>query len=109
MYLDNVIVFGKTFEECALNLGEVLQRIRSNGLTLKPKKWELFRKSMVYLGRIISTDGVKADPEKLKTVATWETLRGPKDIRSFLGFCSYYRDFIPGFSAVSQPLQKLSH
>ena len=109
MYLDDVIVFGKSFEECALNLGEVLQRIRDNGLTLKPKKCELFKKSMVYLGRIISTDGVKADPEKLETVATWETPKGPKDIRSFLGFCSYYRDFIPGFSGVSQPLQKLSH
>ena len=48
VYLDDVIVFGKTFEECALNLGEVLERIRSNGLTLKPKKCELFRKSMVY-------------------------------------------------------------
>ena len=109
VYLDDVIVFGKTFEECALNLGEVLDRIRCNGLTLKPKKCELFRKSMVYLGRIISTDGVKADPDKLETVATWETPKGPKDIRSFLGFCSYYRDFIPGFSRVSQPLQKLSH
>ena len=109
VYLDDVIVFGKTFEECALNLGQVLERIRSNGLTLKPKKCELFRKSMVYLGRIISTEGVKADPEKLETVATWEVPKGPKDVRSFLGFCSYYRDFIPGFSGVSQPLQKLSH
>ena len=109
VYLDDVIVFGKTFEQCAANLGEVLERIRFNGLTLKPKKCELFRKSLIYLGRIITSTGVEADPAKLETVATWGVPKGPKDVRSFLGFCSYYRDFIPGFSRVSQPLQRLSH
>ena len=109
VYLDDVIVFGKTFEECLGNLELVLQRILSNGLKLKPKKCNLFQKSITYLGRIISTEGIKADPKKLDAVTDWDKPKGPKDIRSFLGFCSYYRDFIPGYSRVSQPMQRLAH
>ena len=109
VYLDDVIVFGKTFEDCLSNLEEVLKRIMSNGLKLKPKKCNLFKKDINYLGRIISTEGVKADPEKIKSVSEWERPRGPKDVRSFLGFCSYYRDFIPGYSRVAFPIQCLSH
>ena len=109
VYLDDVIVFGKTFQECLDNLELVLERILSNGLKLKPKKCNVFQKSINYLGRIISTDGIKADPKKLDAVTEWERPKGPKDVRSFLGFCSYYRDFIPGYSRVSQPMQRLAH
>ena len=108
VYLDDVIIFGKTFEECAINLELVLKRIQSNGLKLKPKKCALFKRSMCYLGRIISPEGVMADPKKLETVAGWDTPISPKETKSFMGFCSYYRDFIPGFSRVSQPLQQIS-
>ena len=109
VYLDDVIVFGKTFNECASNLEEVLKRIISNGLKLKPKKCNLFKKSINYLGRVISPDGVKADPEKLEAVSKWIRPRNPKEVRSFLGFCSYYRDFIPNYSRVSYPLQVIAH
>ena len=109
VYLDDIIIFGKTFEECLENLELVLVRIISNGLKLKPKKCNLFQKSINYLGRVISTDGIKADPKKLDAVTDWEKPKGPRDVRSFLGFCSYYRDFIPGYSRVSYPLQRLAH
>ena len=109
VYLDDVIIFGKTFEICLSNLKEVLNRIMSNGLKLKPKKCSLFHKNINYLGRIISTEGVKADPEKIRTVMEWGVPAGPKDVRSFLGFCSYYRDFLPGYSKLSYPIQCLSH
>ena len=109
VYLDDVIVFGKTFDDCLANLEEIMRRIQSNGLKLKPKKCNLFRKSINYLGRVISTSGIKADPKKLDSVANWDKPANLKEIRSFLGFCSYYRDFIPGFTRVSQPLQRLQH
>ena len=109
VYLDDVIVFGKTFLDCAANLEEVIHRIQANGLKLKPKKCHLFKKSIAYLGRVISTTGVEADPDKLKAVEEWVTPKSPKEIRSFIGFCSYYRDFIPGYSRVSFPMQALAH
>ena len=83
VYLDDVIVFGKTFDDCLANLEEVMRRIQSNGLKLKPKKCNLFRKSINYLGRVISTSGIKADPKKLDSVANWVKPANPKEIRSF--------------------------
>ena len=109
VYLDDVIVFGKSFQECLSNLDEIIGRIHSNGLKLNVKKCKIFQKSITYLGRIISPEGIKADPKKLDAVSNWDKPKNPKDIRSFLGFCSYYRDFIPGYSRVSFPLQKLAH
>ena len=109
VYLDDVIVFGKTFDECLENLRMVLERLISNGLKLKPSKCHLFKKSINYLGRIIEPSGMKADPDKLDAVTNWEKPRGPKDVRSFLGFCSYYREFLPGYSKLSYPMQTLSH
>ena len=78
-------------------------------MKLKPKKCNLFKDSINYLGRVISPEGIRADPEKLRAVSEWSTPKGPKEIRSFLGFCSYYRDFIPSYSRVSNPLQILAH
>ena len=109
VYLDDVIIFGKTFHECLSNLEEIVGRLHSNGLKLNVKKCELFQKSITYLGRIILPEGITADPKKLDAVSDWEKSKTPKDVRSFLGFCSYYRDFIPGYSKVSHPMQILSH
>ena len=109
VYLDDVIVFGKTFQECLCNLEQIVERIHANGLKLNVKKCKLFQKSITYLGRIISPDGIKADPKKLDAVSKWEKPKTPKEVRSFLGFCSYYRDFIPGYSKVSYPMQILTN
>ena len=75
VYLDDVIVFGKTFQECISNLQEIVERIHSNGLKLNVKKCKLFQKSITYLGRIISPDGIKADPKKLDAVSKWENTK----------------------------------
>ena len=107
VYLDDVVVFGDTKKSCLENLEKVLARLHSYNLKLKPKKCKLFRRTVEYLGRIISPEGVKADPTKVESVATWPTPRDVKEVRSFLGFCSYYRDFIPGFAKVAAPIQRL--
>ena len=54
VYLDDVIVFGRTFEEAQQNLSIVLDRLRQAGLRLKPSKCILFQKSVAFLGHIMS-------------------------------------------------------
>ena len=107
VYLDDIIVFGNSVEDTLQNLQAVLKRIVSYGLKLKPSKCKLFRKSVEYLGRIVSEHGVRADPRKIEVVRNWPRPMDTKEIRSFIGFCSYYRDFIPGFSKVAAPLQAM--
>ena len=108
VYLDDIIVFGKTLNEAASNLELVLMRLIEWGLKLKPSKCKLFRQEVDYLGRIVSERGIEANPGKIQAVMTWAKPQNAKDVRSFLGFCSYYRDFIPGFSDLAVPLQEIA-
>ena len=71
VYIDDVIVLGRTFKEHLDNLEEVFQRLRSAGLRLKPSKCAFFQRSVTYLGHVVSREGVSADPEKIKKVALW--------------------------------------
>ncbi|GBN92975.1 Retrovirus-related Pol polyprotein from transposon 297 [Araneus ventricosus] len=67
VYLDDIIIVGRTFEKHLNNIRKVFQRLQKANLKLCPKKCRFFRNEASYLGHIISADGVKTDPEKTKT------------------------------------------
>ena len=104
VYLDDVIVFSKTFEEMMENLRKVFLRFRSANLKLNPKKCSLFGKEVKYLGHVVSEKGITTDPEKISAIRNWPVPQNKKQLRSFLGFCSYYRKFIKGFSLIAKSL-----
>ena len=68
VYLDDIIVLGKSFENMMQNLETVFNRLASSGLKLKAKKCNLFAQEVEYLGHIISEDGVSTDPKKIEVV-----------------------------------------
>ena len=84
VYLDDVIVFGKTFQETLTNLTTVFTRFREANIKLKPKKCALFEDEVAYLGHIVSEHGIKCDPEKLIAIKAWPTPENISDVRSFL-------------------------
>ena len=108
VYLDDIIVFGKTFEEELQRLEEVFRRMRHANLKLSPKKCLLFRSEVPFLGHIVSRDGVRTDPTKTTAVADWPIPANLKELRSFLGFCTYYRRFVKDFSKLAAPLHALT-
>jgi hypothetical protein len=65
-------------------------------------------KKVVYLGHVISEAGIATDPEKTKTVESWPVPTNVKELRSFMGFCGYYRKFIQNFSKLAKCLHKLT-
>ena len=107
IYLDDIIVFGQAPEEHLHRLKAVFKKLKAAGLKLKPSKCDLFKQQINYLGYVVSKEGVSTDPEKIKAVTEWPQLTTVTDFRSFLRFLSYYRRFIPNFSKIAKPLNKL--
>jgi len=88
-------------------LEQVFARLCSANLKLNPKKCSFFKREIKYLGHVVSREEIKTDPEKISTVRDWPIPRTKKQVRSFLGFCSYYRKFVKGFSLIAKPLFSL--
>ena len=108
VYLDDIIIFSKTFEEHISNLDQVLQRLREANLKLSPKKCTLLQSQVTFLGHVVSKDGISTDPEKIKSVTEWPVPKNVKQVRSFLGLCSYYRRYVKHFSNLARPLHRLT-
>ena len=104
IYLDDVIVFSKTFEDHIQRLTLIFDRFRKFGLKLSPKKCSFFMKKVKYIGHIVSAEGVQADPDKVSKVKNWPVPQTPEEVRQFLGFAGYYRKFIFNFSQIARPL-----
>ena len=102
VYLDDVIVFGRTFEEYLKRLELVFQRLSENGLKIKGSKCNFFQKRVSFLEHIISESGFEVDPEKVRAVEEMKESSSLKDVRAFLGLVGYYRIFIPGFGKNSR-------
>ena len=108
VYLDDIICFGASFDDHLRNLGTVIDRIARAGLKISPKKCQLFRRKGSFLGHEVSQEGIATDPQKVAAVSEWPRPANLKQVRSFMGFCSYYRKFIEGFARIAKPLHKLT-
>ena len=106
-YLDDTCVHSATLEDHMSGLRRVLLAHRRAGLTLQPKKCQLFQEQIEYLGHQISAAGISVPKAYTKIVDDWPPPASVKDVRTFLGKVSYYRRFIPSFSSVAAPLSDL--
>ena len=108
-YLDDIIVYGKTFKEHVENLRTVLRHLHEHGIKLKPSKCHRFQLEVRYLGRIVSQSGHRIDPESTKAVTSIKESR-PRtvgDVRKLTGLLSYYTRYIKNFAKVAKPLYHL--
>jgi predicted aspartyl protease len=104
IYLDDIICFGSSFEQHVERLSNILQQLSDAGLKLKPSKCHFFQEELVFLGHKVTKTGVTTDPEKIKALSEWPSPRNIKEVRSFLGFCSYYRRYVKNFAEISEPI-----
>ena len=108
IYLDDIIVYGKTFGVHLKHLEEVLERLKDSNLKLNSEKCIFFQKEVSFLGHLISEEGVRTSPEKVKCIQEWPIPTNISELRSFIGLCSYLRRFIPEFSNICKPLHILT-
>lgn len=107
-YIDDIIIYSNNLEEHEQHVETVLQRLRDAGLQADLKKCEFHVTKTKFLGFIIGTDGISADPEKVAAVRNWRPPGTVKGVQSFLGFCNFYRRFVPEYSRVVKPLSVLT-
>lgn len=108
IFLDDVIVHAKSFEEVVRRLRLVFERLRSANLKLSPKKCVLFQRKVTFLGHVVSGDGVSTYPSKTEAVSAWPVPRSVAEVRSFVGLTSYYRRFIYEYAHIAKPLHELT-
>ncbi|GBG68128.1 hypothetical protein CBR_g2679 [Chara braunii] len=108
VYLDDILVFSRFVQEHARHLALVLQALRANQYKINREKSSFGVPSVVYLGHVISGEGLAPEATKVAAVQDWPRPANIRDVRSFLGLASYYRKFIKNFSPIAAPLTDLT-
>ena len=108
-YLDDLLVYSATFEDHLHHLRLFLRKLKKHNVKIKARKCQLFKREVKYLGRLISADGYRVDPNNVAAVAN-QIKQPPKnltELRRLLGLIGYFRKSIPNFSKTAAPLFEL--
>ena len=108
VFIDDLLIYGKSRDEHDKLLIEVFHRLKLNHLKANPKKCLFLVQSVEFLGHVLCEKGIKMSPSKLASILTWQYPTNVKELQSFLGLANYYRTFIPNYSATALPLHSLT-
>ena len=108
VFIDDILVYSRNEKEHAEHLWTVLQTLRQKQLYAKFSKCEFWLDRVVFLGHVISAEGIYVDPQKIEAVVKWERPTNVTEVRSFLGLAGYYRRFVEGFSKIAIPMTRLT-
>ncbi|KAH9722972.1 Endonuclease [Citrus sinensis] len=108
VFIDDILIYSKSKEEHETHLRIVLETLRVKKLYGKFKKCEFWLDRVMFLGHIVTNDGISADPAKVEVIVNWERPSSVTEVRSFLGLAGYYRRFVKEFSSIAAPLTNLT-
>ena len=106
-YLDDICIFTSNIDEMLDRIGLVLDQLKNFNMKIKPKKSFFFQSKIIFLGHVLSKEGISPNLEKVKKVKNWPMPKSAKEVHSFLGLASYYRRSIPQFVKWAGPLHDL--
>ena len=107
VFIDDILIYSRSAEEHEQHLRAILNKLRTHELYVKFSKCDFWLQEVAFLGHIITVEGVKVDPEKVKAVSDWKQPTNVIEVRSFLGLAGYYRRFIEGFLKIARPMTAL--
>ena len=108
VYFDDVLIFSSSFDEHISHLETILKLFIENNIKPKIEKCLFAQFEITYLGHLISKEGIKPDPNRLSTVLKFKIPHSAKEVRQFLGLCSFFHRFICNFAYIAKPLHNLT-
>jgi hypothetical protein len=108
VFFDDILIYSKSWEDHLQHVDKVLQLLKEQQLYAKPSKCFFGVKEVEYLGHIVSHEGVKVDPNKIKAMMDWSIPKTLKNLRGFLGLTGYYRKFVRNYGRIAAPLTALT-
>ena len=108
IFMDDVIVHGKTRKELTTHVSEFLQKCKDENLRLKIAKSTFETQEVDFLGYKIKNGQYSPCSIKMAAIKDWPTPTNLKELRSFIGFCNFYRMFIANFSQIAHSLHLLT-
>ena len=109
VYIDDVVIVSQTHTQHIQQLKEVLARFRSHGMKCRLRKLQLAEAEINYLGYNISrTKGIRPGLLKTEAIRSWQPPTSVKEVKAFLGLCSFFRRTIHKFATIASPLTKLT-
>ena len=106
-YIDDVVIFSRTFEEHLVHIEAVLQRLIKANLKIKIQKCCFAKKKIKFLGNILSSEGWSPNPEKTRVIEEYVMPKSKDEVKRFLGMVGFYRKFVPNFPVLAAPLYNL--
>jgi hypothetical protein len=107
VYIDDIVVYSKTFKEHLRHLDVVFKAVEESGITLSPKKCHLGYQSLKLLGQKVSRLGLSTHKEKVDAIVDLDTPRNIKELQTFLGMMVYFSSYIPFYAWIVAPLFQL--
>jgi hypothetical protein len=108
VYLDGIIFYSDTMENHVTHLETVLNSLSRAGIKIKPEKCEFAKKEIIYLGHIISSEGIRPNPKKIVAVINYPAPMNVNLLSTFLGLVNYYRRYIKNFAKIAFSLTELT-
>ncbi len=107
VYMDDILITGRTAAEHLASLEEVLQRIESAGLRFKKQKCFFMEQSVIFLGYQVDAHGLHLVAEKVRAVQDARQPRNMSELKSYIGLLTYYSRFLPNMASTLNPLYSL--
>jgi len=107
MYFDDILIYSKNLTEHLDHLRNVLSVLRSEKLYANLKKYAFCMEKIVFLGYVVTAQGIEMDEEKVKAIRDWPTPKSVSEVRSFHGLASFYRRFVKDFNTIATPLNEV--
>ncbi|MCW4336191.1 MAG: RNase H-like domain-containing protein [Candidatus Thiodiazotropha endolucinida] len=108
IYIDDIIVYGRNFDEHIRRVEEVFTRLRDAGLKLKPDKCDMLQPEVVFLGHVVTAEGIKPNATNISKILEWPRPTTPRQVKQLVAMGSYYRRYVENFATIVRPMVDLT-